>query len=95
MEIYIHEPAPPFPQENHQCNPMSYNTQTATYIALPMKLQKFYTSKLREIGIGRENTSRDGCTCPRRSISDFLSFFIAYTLPVVFSLQTLTCHIKF
>lgn len=30
-------------------------------------------------------------TCPLRSISDFLSFFIAYTLPVVFSLQSLTC----
>jgi hypothetical protein len=30
-------------------------------------------------------------TWPLRNISDFLSFFIAYTWPVVFSLQVLTC----
>ena len=33
-------------------------------------------------------------TWPRRSISDFLSFFIAKILPVCFSLQTRTCKIN-
>lgn len=36
------------------------------------------------------NANGQCITCPRRSISDFFSFFIAYTLPVDFSLQILT-----